>query len=138
MRVDVTAPTTAILINGAAPLQDYTAPVRVAFTRTDERGLGAAETEYRVNDGEWTKYENAFDLSADRGYQIDFRSTDLAGNVENYQAVTFTIRRPVVGAPTSSRRRRRRRLRGRSRRSRRSPRGCRRCPRCAAAASRST
>jgi hypothetical protein len=96
--VDVTAPVTAILINGADPLQEYTAPVRIAFLRTDEPGLGTTETEYRVGDGEWTAYENAFDISAVGGYRVDFRSIDLAGNVENYKTVTFAIRRPVTSA----------------------------------------
>ena len=101
VRVDVTAPTTTARINGAAPAADYTGPVRVTFTRSDgEDGSGAVETEYRVNDGEWTDYENAFDLSANQGYQIDFRSTDLVGNVENFKRVRFTIRPPaVVAAP---------------------------------------
>jgi hypothetical protein len=78
---------------------DYTGPVRVAFTRSDgEDSSGAVATEYRVNDGDWTAYENAFDLSANQGYQIDFRSTDLVGNVENFKRVRFTIRRPATFA----------------------------------------
>ena len=93
VRVDVTAPTTTARINGAAPVADYTSAVRVAFTRSDgEDGSGAVKTEYRVNDGEWTEYMDAFDLTARQGYQIDFRSTDLVGNVENFQRVRFTIR----------------------------------------------
>jgi regulation of enolase protein 1 (concanavalin A-like superfamily) len=101
VRVDVTAPTTTARLNGAAPAADYTGAVRVAFTRTDgEDSSGAVATEYRVNDGEWTEYENAFDLSANQGYQVDFRSTDLVGNVENFKRVRFTIRPPaVVAAP---------------------------------------
>ena len=99
VRVDVTAPTTTARLNGAAPAADYTSAVRVAFTRTDgEDASGAVATEYRVNDGEWTDYENAFDLAANQGYQIDFRSTDLVGNVENFKRVRFTIRPPVVVA----------------------------------------
>jgi hypothetical protein len=101
VRVDVTAPTTAARLNGGEPAADYTGAVRVAFTRSDgEDSSGAVATEYRVNDGEWTDYENAFDLSANQGYQIDFRSTDLVGNVENFKRVRFTIRPPaVVAAP---------------------------------------
>ena len=97
VRVDVTAPTTVARLNGAPAVADYTGPVRVAFARTDgEDSSGAVATEYRVNDGEWTDYENAFDLSANQGYQIDFRSTDLVGNVENFKRVRFTIRPPAV------------------------------------------
>ena len=102
--VDVTAPVTASRINGAEPVADYTSAVRIAFTRTDEPGLGTVETEYRVGDGDWTAYEGAFDIADFGGYRVDFRSIDLAGNVENYQTVTFAIRR-------AARRRRRRRRR---------------------------
>jgi regulation of enolase protein 1 (concanavalin A-like superfamily) len=99
VRVDVTAPTTAARLNGAAPLGEYTNAVRVAFTRSDgEDSSGAVATEYRVNGGEWTDYENAFDLSANQGYQIDYRSTDLVGNVENFKRLRFTIRPPAAPA----------------------------------------
>ena len=122
VRVDVTAPTTTARLNGAAPVADYTGPVRVAFSRSDgDDSSGAVATEYRVNDGEWTDYENAFDLSANQGYQIDFRSTDLVGNVENFK-------RAAVHDPAAGRRRRHRchslrplRRRSRSRRSSRWP-----------------
>ena len=143
--VDVTAPVTAILINGADPVADYTGPVRIAFTRTDEPGLGTVETEYRVGDGEWTAYEDAFDISDFGGYRVDFRSIDLAGNVENYKTVTFAIRRARhrsrrrhAGAERPAAGARRRPLRARSRRWRRPPRRCGRCPPCAAAGSSST
>ena len=139
--VDVTAPVTAVRINGAEPVADYTDAVRIAFARTDEPGLGTVETEYRIGDGEWTAYEGAFDISDFGGYRLDFRSIDLAGNVENYRTVTFAIRRPVTrrrSRRTSSRRPRRRPRRARSRRWRRSPRRCGRCPPCAAAGSSST
>jgi hypothetical protein len=96
VRVDVNPPATTARLNGAAPLADYTGAVRVAFTRTDEAGSGAVATEYRVNDGAWTSYEGAFDLAANQGYQIDYRSIDLVGNVENFKRVRFTIRPPAI------------------------------------------
>ena len=92
--VDVTAPVTAVLINGAEPVADYTDAVRIAFTRTDEPGLGTVETEYRIGDGEWTAYDGRVRHPDYGGYRVDFRSIDLAGNVENYRTVTFAIRRP--------------------------------------------
>jgi hypothetical protein len=99
IHVDVTAPTTVARLNGAAPVADYTGPVRVAFIRSDgEDSSGAVATEYRVNDGEWTAYQDAFDLSANQGYQIDFRSIDLVGNVENFKRVRFAIRPPATFA----------------------------------------
>ena len=76
------------------------------------------------------------------GYRVDFRSIDLAGNVENFKTVIVrdpAARRPVGATPNvqpqahagagAARR---------SRRWRRSPRRCGRCPPCAAASSGST
>ena len=94
IRVDLTAPTTAARVNGAAPLPTYTGPVRVSFTRTDGDGSGAMATEYRVGDGAWTRYDGAFDLTALGTHRIDFRSRDLVGNVENYRTLWLELRPP--------------------------------------------
>jgi len=95
VKVDRTAPVTTPRINGAEPQAEYTGPVRVALTRTDTEGSGVVGTEYRIGDGEWTEYTGAFDIEGTRGHRIDFRSWDLAGNLENFRTVSFVIR----GAP---------------------------------------
>lgn len=50
---------------------------------------GCASTKYRINSGTWTTYAGAFGVS-DGNNQIDYNSTDAAGNVEvtltNYAA----------------------------------------------------
>jgi PKD repeat protein len=92
IKVDGTAPVTTARINGAAPAAEYTGPVRVGFTRTDGDGSGAVGTEYRIGDGPWTEYTGAFDIEGDRGHRVDFRSRDLAGNVENFRTVAFLIK----------------------------------------------
>ena len=92
LKVDGTAPVTTARINGAAPLAEYFGPVRIAFMRTDEGGSGAVATEYRIGDGAWTAYTDAFDVQGLRGHRVDFRSRDLAGNVENFRSVDFVIR----------------------------------------------
>jgi PKD repeat protein len=96
VKVDPAAPVTSARINGAAPQEEYTGPVRVALTRTDGDGSGAVGTEYRIGDGEWTAYTDSFDIDGNRGHRIDFRSWDVAGNVENFRSVTFVIRPPVA------------------------------------------
>lgn len=97
VRLDVTAPTTAAVLNGAAPVADYFGGVRVSFARNDgEDSSGVLTTEYRVNGGEWVEFKDAFDLTERLNYQIDFRSTDVVGNVENYKSVTFALRAPTV------------------------------------------
>jgi hypothetical protein len=92
VKVDRTAPVTSARINGAAPQAEYDGAVRVAFTRTDGDGSGVVGTEYRIGDGAWTDYTGAFDIEGNRGHRVDFRSRDLAGNVENFRTVAFVIR----------------------------------------------
>ncbi|HWK29672.1 MAG TPA: DUF1349 domain-containing protein [Solirubrobacter sp.] len=98
LKVDGTAPVTSVLINGAAPAAEYGGPVRVAFTRTDGDGSGAVASEYSLDGGPWTAYTGAFDVAGNAGHRVDYRSIDVAGNVENYRSVIFVIR-PVVLAP---------------------------------------
>ena len=132
----------ALRINGAAPVADYTGPVRVAFTRNDgDEARARSRPSTGVDGGEWTATTtDAFDVSANRGHKVDFRSIDLVGNVENFKRVLFTIRPPAtLPAPRCCRRRRPRRRRRRSRRSRTGGlEGSARSPRCAAGSSRST
>jgi hypothetical protein len=98
LKVDKTAPTTAVRLNGADPVAEYTSAVRVAFTRDDGDGSGAVETEYRLDGGDWTSYsdEGAFDVSGNSGHKVEYRSIDLAGNVENFKSLIFVIRPPAT------------------------------------------
>jgi hypothetical protein len=98
LRVDRTAPVTTLRINGAAPADAYTGPVRIAFTRSDGDGSGVVSTEYRLDGGNWTVYDGAFDVAGNSGHKIAYRSTDAAGNVENFQSLIFTIRPPAPQA----------------------------------------
>ncbi len=103
LSIDETAPVTSARINGAAPQPEYTGAVRVALIRTDGDGSGVVRTDYRIGDGPWTEYTGAFDIDGDRGHRVDFRSLDLAGNVENFRTVTFVIRpgpAPSGGTPS--------------------------------------
>ena len=102
VRVDKTAPQTSVRLNGGAPAAEYIGAVRVGFARSDgAEGSGVVETEYRLGDGPWTPYTEAFDLAGNGGHRIDFRSRDLAGNVENFRSVMFVIRPTVAASPGS-------------------------------------
>lgn len=96
LKVDAKAPVSTLVVNGAAPAPTYTTPVRLTFTREDGEGIGAVGTEYRINGGAWTEYTDAFDLTANGGYRVDFRSRDRLGNVELYQSYTLTLAIPIV------------------------------------------
>ncbi|WP_270038530.1 OmpL47-type beta-barrel domain-containing protein [Solirubrobacter ginsenosidimutans] len=98
LKVDETAPTTSVRLNGADPVAEYTSAVRVAFTRDDGDGSGAVETEYRLDGGAWTSYRTngAFDVTGNSGHKVEYRSIDLAGNVENFKSLIFVIRPPAT------------------------------------------
>ena len=95
-------PQTSVRLNGGAPAAEYIGAVRVGFARSDgAEGSGVVDTEYRLGDGPWTPYTEAFDLAGNGGHRIDFRSRDLAGNVENFRSVMFVIRPTVAASPGS-------------------------------------
>jgi hypothetical protein len=52
---------------------------------------GIANTEYRVNGGTWTTYAGPVQFIDKGAYTVEYRSTDLAGNVEATKTKTFTI-----------------------------------------------
>ena len=100
MDIDGTAPTTGVLINGAAPLPAYTGAVRVALVRDDGDGSGAVASEYRVDGGAWTAYAAAFDVAGSGAHRVDVRSRDAAGNTEAYRTLEFSLSAAVGAAGT--------------------------------------
>jgi PKD repeat protein len=92
-KVDTVAPTTT---PKAAPTGGATAPVVLTATATDAApGSGVAGTEIRVDGGQWTPYTAAVAVLAPGEHTAEFRSTDVAGNVEAARAVAFTIAAPA-------------------------------------------
>ena len=92
---DTTPPVTTAQLNGAPPVPSYEGPVTATLTASDEvGGSGVESTEYRVNGGDWTAYNPLSPpmFTDPGGYSLEFRSTDVAGNVEEPPgAVDFTI-----------------------------------------------
>lgn len=62
---------------------------RVTLTATDNLS-GVARTEYRIDGGAWTTGTVA-DVSGIGTHAVDYRSTDIAGNVEATQSLTVTV-----------------------------------------------
>ena len=96
-------------LDSAAPPADTTAPtttattavvddgVRVSLTATDgDGGSGVASTHYRVDGGDWTAYAAPFVLTEPGEHTVRFRSTDVAGNVEDERSLTVTVDGPPV------------------------------------------
>ncbi|WP_059173533.1 S8 family serine peptidase [Bacillus sp. FJAT-27445] len=99
-RVDNTNPATNVAITGTEGANGwYTSNVKLELTATDEEA-GVQSTEYKIGEGEWTAYTEAIELANDGIHQIQFRSTDNAGNVEEAQSieVKFDKTAPILKA----------------------------------------
>ena len=88
---DLTPPETLIALNGGDPQSGYDGPVEVELSADDGGGSGVDYTEYRLDQGEWTQYSGPFTLTAAADHDVEFRSADLAGNLEAAEAVSFAI-----------------------------------------------
>ncbi|MDQ1730863.1 MAG: hypothetical protein QOK10_1022, partial [Pseudonocardiales bacterium] len=93
---DTVAPVTSIACNSAAcTATPYVATVTISFTATDTGGSGVANTFY-TTDGSTpstasTVYAAPFQLTTIGTYQIQYFSTDVAGNAERVQSKTVQV-----------------------------------------------
>ncbi|NYD68362.1 OmpL47-type beta-barrel domain-containing protein [Agromyces atrinae] len=85
VKIDTVAPVTTATVADVA----Y-GPVSVGLSATDAHS-GVASTEYRVGDGSWTPVDGALTVSTVGDTVVGFRSTDVAGNVEQAGEVTVTV-----------------------------------------------
>jgi len=90
--VDRVAPVTT----SDAPSGTQDAPVTITFAATDSGGSGVAKTEYRIStDGgtSFTAWTTGTSVTLDESatYTVEFRSTDVAGNVESAKTATVTV-----------------------------------------------
>src|SRR5690606_18605196 len=86
-----TPPTTEASLSGDQAGDVFTGDVTVALD-ADDATSGVAETHYRMaGDGEFTVYDEPFTVDDAGTHTVEFRSVDLAGNVEDLQSVEFTI-----------------------------------------------
>ncbi len=82
---------TTIQLDGADPVPTYDGPVEVALAATDAGGSGVELSQYRVDAGAFTDYTAPFTVSGEGEHTVEYRSRDVAGNVEETKSVTFTI-----------------------------------------------
>ena len=93
---DVTPPTTTA--SGADDAW-HTAPVTLTFAATDDAGgSGVAKTEYKLDAGAWATGAS-LTVSAAGSHTVQYRSTDLAGNVEAAKTCTVKV---DLAAPTTA------------------------------------
>jgi hypothetical protein len=89
---DCDPPTTTVQLNGADPVASYDGPVEVTLEATDGAGgSGVASTEYALDGGSLQEYTGPFTVAEPGSHEIEFFSSDNAGNVEETQSVSFEI-----------------------------------------------
>jgi hypothetical protein len=102
--LDGTPPTSSAAASPAPNAAGWnTTAVTVTLSASDAIS-GVASTEYRVQGAAgWTPYAGAFPVAAEGAYTYEYRSTDMAGNIE--VAKTFTVKIdttfPVTGIPSA-------------------------------------
>ena len=102
---DTAPPTTTSWASGTLGTNDwYTGPVTVKIAATDVMpGTGVASTLYRIDGGGWLPYVSAFTISPDGVHEVDFYSTDNAGNAEatHTQSIKIDQTPPTTAATLS-------------------------------------
>jgi|GEM_PF-1273408 len=80
--VDIVAPVTKSTFTPViTPPRNRVTALKVTLTATDDHS-GVERTEYRMNGGAWVTYTAAFTIQAATSHTLEWRSIDIAGNVE--------------------------------------------------------
>ncbi|WP_217556180.1 polysaccharide lyase family 8 super-sandwich domain-containing protein [Paenibacillus sp. GbtcB18] len=91
---DTKAPTTSVRVDGnsGADQENYK-DVTLHFTAVDDpNGWGVLRSEYRINGGKWMAVKAGQVIIREKGVQnIEYRSIDKAGNVEEAQKLTVVL-----------------------------------------------
>jgi pimeloyl-ACP methyl ester carboxylesterase len=91
---DAIKPQTVVTIDGTVGQNDwYTSTATIILTGQDEEaGSGVLKTEYSLDNGTtWQTYVEPIVLEADDVYNILYKSTDKAGNIETEKEITVKI-----------------------------------------------
>ena len=86
---DTVAPVTTASLDAPLPDGSYVSPT-VTLTATDDKS-GVAYSEYRLDEGEWTRYAGPFIVDGSGERLLEWRSVDVNGNVEATQSMTLTV-----------------------------------------------
>jgi len=91
VNIDTVPPTTWPTRSGPAGCAGwYTGPVQVSLNASDATS-GVDVTEYRINGGGWTSYGGPFTVAAEGTTTVEYRSSDVAGNLENAGSLALQI-----------------------------------------------
>jgi len=87
-----TPPSTAVSLFGTMGENGwYISDVQIVFQVNSTALLN--ETRYRLDDGNWTKYDQPINITTDGQTSIEFYSTDKAGNIEEVKNATVKVDR---------------------------------------------
>ena len=81
---DLAAPALSLALSHAGENGWLMREAEATLTATDDES-GVASVEYRLADGAWTSYSGPISLP-DGQYSIEFRATDVTGNVSDTQS----------------------------------------------------
>ncbi|MCM2267179.1 MAG: IPT/TIG domain-containing protein [Elusimicrobiales bacterium] len=103
VNIDATAPVSTAAAAGTLEGGYYTGPVTVTLASTDALS-GVGLLEYSLDGGSFAPYGGPLPVEADGVHSVALRATDLAGNQEAPQQLSFEIRRaqPDTAAPVTT------------------------------------
>jgi glucose/arabinose dehydrogenase len=87
---DEAAPVTTATFADPGPSGWHPGTVPVELSATDA-GQGVDRIEYRLDDGDWTRYSGVVSVTGDGDHTLLYRAADKAGNVEADKAATIKI-----------------------------------------------
>jgi uncharacterized protein YdeI (BOF family) len=93
VKIDKTAPVTVQKLNPEAPTGNngwYKSNVTFSLNASDETS-GIQTTLYSINGQGWQEYKNPIELTTDGEYTIEYKSFDIAGNIENSNSFVVKI-----------------------------------------------
>ena len=101
--IDLTKPVTTATTGSYVPGTWTNQPVTVTLAATDNLS-GVALTQYNVDGGAWTTYTigTPFTVSAEGANTVEYRSTDVARNVESAHSLSIEIAPTVALTGNSS------------------------------------
>jgi cytochrome c len=90
--LEAVAPVTTASLGEPGPGGAYTGPVTITLEGADEAGgSGVDRTEYRLDGGDWTRYEQPLRVTANGRHVLEYRSVDRDFNVEATKRAEFMI-----------------------------------------------
>ncbi|WP_394172356.1 OmpL47-type beta-barrel domain-containing protein [Guptibacillus hwajinpoensis] len=90
LKIDTTKPLSNFSVEGTKGKNDWYVSDPTLTLSPEDRGSGIDTTEFRLNKGEWMSYEIPVTLQEGMHY-VEFRSTDVAGNVEDTQTIDLNV-----------------------------------------------